>query len=262
MAVKSRSENDSSLFRLKDFWRGSRTSLPMMLGLIPSGMVLGAFCVNKGFPVWGVPMLTGLNFAGGSEFASVALWTMPPNILLIAAVTLLINSRHILMGAVFSLFMKGVPARRVLPVIFFMCDESWAMALSEASRQGGKKDLPALYSYYIGVCAVLYTGWVLSSMAGAFFAPFLGSDIRTWGLDMAFPTTFFVLLRGMWKGCRKAIPWAVSLFAAILAYLWLPKGWSVPAGTAAGLLVVAFMPAGTAKDTPEGSADAGGGDDR
>lgn len=57
-------------------------------------------------------------------------------------------------------------------------------------------------------------------------------------------------------------PWAVSLFAAILAYLWLPKGWSVPAGTAAGLLVVAFMPDGTAKDTPEGSADAGGGDDR
>lgn len=54
----------------------------MMLGFIPSGMVLGAFCVNKGFPVWGVPMLTGLNFAGGSEFASVALWTMPPNILL------------------------------------------------------------------------------------------------------------------------------------------------------------------------------------
>lgn len=93
MAVKSRSENDSSLFRLKDFWRGSRTSLPIMLGFIPSGMVLGAFCVNKGFPVWGVPMLTGLNFAGGSEFASVALWTMPPNILLIAAVTLLINSR-------------------------------------------------------------------------------------------------------------------------------------------------------------------------
>lgn len=175
MAVKSRSENDSSLFRLKDFWRGSRTSLPMMLGLIPSGMVLGAFCVNKGFPVWGVPMLTGLNFAGGSEFASVALWTMPPNILLIAAVTLLINSRHILMGAVFSLFMKGVPARRVLPVIFFMCDESWAMALSEASRQGGKKDLPALYSYYIGVCAVLYTGWVLSSMAGAFLPPSLAA---------------------------------------------------------------------------------------
>lgn len=173
--MKSRSENDSSLFRLKDFWRGSRTSLPMMLGFIPSGMVLGAFCVNKGFPVWGVPMLTGLNFAGGSEFASVALWTMPPNILLIAAVTLLINSRHILMGAVFSLFMKGVPARRVLPVIFFMCDESWAMALSEASRQGGKKDLPALYSYYIGVCAVLYTGWVLSSMAGAFLPPSLAA---------------------------------------------------------------------------------------
>lgn len=162
----------------------------MMLGLIPSGMVLGAFCVNKGFPVWGVPMLTGLNFAGGSEFASVALWTMPPNILLIAAVTLLINSRHILMGAVFSLFMKGVPARRVLPVIFFMCDESWAMALSEASRQGGKKDLPALYSYYIGVCAVLYAGWVLSSMAGAFFAPFLGSDIRTWGSIWRSPPHF------------------------------------------------------------------------
>lgn len=240
--MKSRSSRKAFVFSWQDFRRGLRSSLPMLLGFIPSGMVLGAFCINKGFPVWGVPMLTGLNFAGGSEFAAVALWTMPPNLLLIAAVTLLINSRHILMGAVFSLFMKGVPARRVLPAVFFMCDESWAMALAEAARQGTEKDPATVYSYYAGVCAALYSGWLASSVAGAFFAPFLGGDIRTWGLDMAFPTTFFVLLRGMWKGCRRAIPWLVSLCAAVLAYLWLPKGWSVPVGTAAGLLVVAFMP--------------------
>ncbi|SUA24157.1 AzlC-like protein [Neisseria gonorrhoeae] len=43
-------------------------------------------------------LMTGMNFAGGSEFATVNLWAEPLPILLIATITFMINSRHILMG--------------------------------------------------------------------------------------------------------------------------------------------------------------------
>lgn len=49
-------------------------------------------------------LMTGLSLAGGSEFAAVGLWYSPLPILLIIGTTLLVNSRHILMGIAFIPF--------------------------------------------------------------------------------------------------------------------------------------------------------------
>ena len=54
-----------------------------------------------------------------------------------------------------------------------------------------------------------------------------------------------VLLRGMWRGSRAALPWLASLIAAGSVYLLLPaSGWYVLAGTAAGLLTAFFAGSG------------------
>ena len=52
-----------------EFQRGMKDSIPMLLGIIPFALVLGATAVQKNFSLLEVPLLTGLNFAGGSEFA-------------------------------------------------------------------------------------------------------------------------------------------------------------------------------------------------
>ena len=70
---------------------------------------------------------------------------------------------------------------------------------------------------------------------GALLGPVLG-DITRYGFDMAFPAVFLVLLRGMWKSVRAAMPWAVSLAVAIAVYLLVPGAWYVPAGAVAGVL--------------------------
>src|SRR5690606_15208477 len=86
----------------REFRRGLVAALPVMAGFIPFALVLGAQASQKGFSSLEVPLLTGLNFGGGSEFAAVALWTSPPHMLLLVAITLLVNSRHLLMGAVLA----------------------------------------------------------------------------------------------------------------------------------------------------------------
>ncbi|AKC70509.1 hypothetical protein MB84_14965 [Pandoraea oxalativorans] len=52
---------------------------------------------------------------------------------------------------------------------------------------------------------------------------------------------FLVLLRGMWRGMRKSLPWLVSLVAAVLTYLYVPGAWYVAAGALAGLLAAVLM---------------------
>ena len=216
----------------KEAWRGLRASIPVMLGFIPFALVLGAQAAHKGFALLEVPMMTGLNFGGGSEFAALRLWTSPPHVALIVAMSALVNSRHILMGAAFAPYLQHLSKRKAIPALFFMCDESWAMALADAKQRSADR---ISLAYYLGVSVGLYLTWVIFTALGAFIGPALG-DVERFGFDMAFTAVFLVLLRSMWKGAGASLPWIVSLIVAALTYLWLPGAWYVAAGACAGLL--------------------------
>lgn len=222
--------------RRHEAWRGLKAALPVMVGFMPFALVLGAQAAQKGLSVLEVPLMTGLNFGGGSEFAAVALWTSPPHVLLIIAITFLVNSRHLLMGAVIAPLLQHLPRRKALPALFFMCDESWAMGVADAhARRGGTA--PALsLPYYLGVSAGLYLTWIAFTAIGAAVGPAIG-DVEAYGFHLAFPAVFLVLLRGMWKGLRAARPWLISLITAAATYLLLPGGaWYVAAGALSGLV--------------------------
>lgn len=219
-----------------EFKRGVKISIPMLLGIIPFALVLGAQATQKGFSFIEVPLFTGLNFAGGSEFAILELWTNPPNILMLMFITFLVNSRHLLMGASLVPYLRHLPNKQVFPALFFMCDESWAVALADAQKRQARTGINHAFnlSFYSGLCFALYLMWVGFTALGGTIGPILG-DASRFGFDMAFPAVFLVLLRGMWKGLHAARPWLVSLVTAALAYLYLPQGWHVPIGAIAGI---------------------------
>ena len=102
-----------------EFRRGVKESLPMLIGLLPLALILGVQGAQKGMSVLEMPLMTGLNFAGGSEFAAVGLWGNPLPSLLIIAVTLMINTRHILMGAALTPYMRQMPLKKSPAGAFF-----------------------------------------------------------------------------------------------------------------------------------------------
>lgn len=212
-----------------EFWRGMRESVPIQIGILPFALILGAQAAKKGMSVLEVPLMTGMNFAGGSEFAAVGLWANPIPIFAIVAVTFMINTRHILMGAALAPYIKHLPLRQVLPILFFMADECWAMGIADS-----KKHQRFSVAYYFGVAILFYLVWVMFTGLGTLIAPYLG-DIEHYGFAMAFPAVFLVLLRGMWKGFRAARPWLVSLLVAVVVYLSVDGAWYVMAGALSGL---------------------------
>lgn len=231
---------DASSRESKDVRRGLMDALPVMIGFIPFALVLGAQASQKGLSIVEVPLMTGLNFAGGSEFAAIGLWTSPPHLALILAITFLVNSRHLLMGATLAPLLRHLPKRKAFATLFFMCDESWAMGLSHARKRAEAGHMiPFSLPYYLSLSAGLYLTWVVFTALGAWLGPMIG-DIESLGFDMAFPAVFLVLLRGMWKGFRQARPWLVSLVVAALTYLLVPGGWYVAAGALSGI-VAAYL---------------------
>ncbi|PSJ60293.1 branched-chain amino acid ABC transporter permease [Mesorhizobium soli] len=215
---------------LSEGFRGLRDALPVMLGFVPFALVLGSQAAQKGLSPIEVPLMTGLNFAGGSEFAAVELWTSPPHVLLIVGITLLVNSRHFLMGAALAPLMRHLPKRKAFSALFFMCDESWAIGLADGRKTGSRLSL----GYYMGAAISLYLTWVVFTGVGALAGPVLG-DVRRFGFDMAFPAVFLVMLAGMWKGVSAARPWLVSLVVGAATYLLVPGAWYVPVGALSGV---------------------------
>ena len=101
----------------------------MLLGIIPFALVLGSQATQKGFSFIEVHLFTGLNFAGGSEFAILELWTNPP------IITFLVNSRHLLMGASLVPYLRNLPNKQVFPALF-LC----VMKVGRLPWQMHKKD--------------------------------------------------------------------------------------------------------------------------
>ena len=211
-----------------EFVRGIRESGPLLIGLLPFALILGMQGGQKGMSWLEMLLMTGMNFAGGSEFAAVNAWVHPLPIALIAGMTLAPYLRHL-------------PMKKILPALFFMCDESWAMGMAEA-RKRRALGLSAAFNlpYYAGVCFILYTTWISFAACGAALGPKLG-DVAAWGFGMAFPAVFLVLIRGMWRGVRPALPWLVSLIVAAVVYRVFGGAWYVPAGAVAGLATAWLM---------------------
>lgn len=225
----------------EEAWRGTLATLPILIGILPFGLLLGAQAAQKGFSVFNLTLMTGLNFAGGSEFAAIALWTSPPHLLTIMMVTLLVNSRHLLMGAALAPALAHLPPRKALFALFVMCDESWAMGIADVARRKAAGLFPAFSTgFYAGVAGSLWITWVITTGLGVIVGPILG-DITIWGFDMAFPAVFLVLLKGMWKGYRSGLPWLVSLICAGATYHYFPGAVYVPVGAASGIIAILLL---------------------
>lgn len=215
--------------------RGLAEAMPVLIAVLAYGTVLGAQASQRGLSSWQVSLMTGSNYAGGSEFAAIALWASPPPIMLIAVMTLLINSRHLVMGAALTPYLSHLPRWKALLFLFLMSDESWALSYADTQRRAGEgRRVPFSLPYYLACGIAIYLGWLGSTTFGAVVGPLMG-DVEAYGFDMAFPAVFLVILAGMWRGVKPALPWLISLALAGIVFRLAPGAWHVIAGTLAGV---------------------------
>lgn len=221
-----------------EFFRGFQAALPLMIGFVPISLILGATGAQTGLSPLAIGMMCGINFAGGSEFAALALWSAVPPVLAIILTTWLINSRHIMLSAALTPYVTKLSLRQALLVFFLMCDETWALSMQDITkrRKAGMKDAEAFsLAFYLGVGFTFWTNWWGCAAIGAALGSGFG-DLSEWGIGMAFPVIFISILASMWPGAKKCLPWLVSAVAAGLSSLVWSSGVSVAVGSLAGLL--------------------------
>lgn len=166
---------------------GVRDTLPVMLGIIPFGLAYGIFGQSSGLTAAEAIMMSLTVFAGAAQFISLPMFAAGSGWLMISFTTLLINLRHLLMGASLVPYMERLPLAWKAVLCFGMADESYAITISRAQSAGYHRD------YHLASNATCYLTWALSTVCGVALGSRI-SDPLAWGLDFAMPATFLALL--------------------------------------------------------------------
>lgn len=218
---------DNSLVRIEfrlwqgEFWQGVKGVAPLMLGVFPFGITCGVMAVAVGLTPLETVLMSLIVFAGSAQFIGIMmLGDGNVSTGLIGMTTLLINLRHLLMGASLAPYMLKLPTKVQALLAFGMADETYAVTIDRTQRQGYQ---PA---YQFGANSTGYVTWVVSTAVGAVLGSYI-SDPLTWGLDFAMPATFLAMLMPRLAERTGILVFLVSAVAALLACLYLPGKWYI-----------------------------------
>jgi 4-azaleucine resistance transporter AzlC len=216
------------------FRSGALDIAPVLFAATPIGFLWGSLAVGKGLSPVEAALMSLTVFAGAAQFVAIEVWQSPVSWVVAGATALIVNLRHVLMGASLSRHLGGIERRWHSLVAFLLVDESWAFAERRALEK------PLTLAYYLGLGLPMALCWTLSSAGGAILGRFIG-DPTTFGLDFAFSALFIGILGGFWKGAPTAAVLATSAAAAAAAKLYVPGAWYIVIGGIAGVLAAAAL---------------------
>jgi predicted branched-subunit amino acid permease len=178
---------------------GARAVAPMLIGVIPFGLVAGATPVATGLG-GGVSIgLSTIVFAGASQLAAADALADGASaaVAVIAACT--IKPRLMLYSASLAPHLAEVPLRRRLLMGYLLTDQAYAVSITRWSAEAdaaaaGGPPAPGLdrkVPYYFGAALMLWGNWQICTIIGVFIGSALPDSLP---LDFAVPLVFLVLL--------------------------------------------------------------------
>lgn len=168
---------------------GARDMTPMVLGILPFGLALGATIGASSVGIAAGLASAPIVLAGAAQLATLQMLEAGSNPVVIVVSALLINLRILLYGASLAPWFSEVrPARRVL-LSTAVIDQTLFVCLPRFRR--GDLDQRGRVAYYVGAGGWLIAVWLASQTA----AVALGTELpASWRLDMAAPLALVGLL--------------------------------------------------------------------
>ncbi len=208
-----------------EFLTGIRDLLPILVGVIPFGMIYGAAAISAGVPQTIAQAMSAIVFAGSSQFiAAQLIGTGTPGFIIVFTIVI-VNLRHALYSASVAPYTKPLRAPWKWLLAYLLTDEAYVTAILHyrSNAPTGNK-----HWYHLGAGLALWLCWQASTAIGIFVGAQIPSSLP---LDFALPVSFIALVvpalkdrasggaalaAGIVGVIALGLPYKLGLFAAAL----------------------------------------------
>ncbi len=206
-------------------------TIPVLCGYLFIGIAFGVMLRDAGYaPPWA--FFSSLTvYAGSGQYLLVSLLKSNAPLITVAAMTLLLNCRHIFYGLSFLETFSKMGMKKWY-MIFSLTDETYSLLCS--LRTPSDVD-PNAMRFVIAVLDQSY--WILGSVIGAIIGGMLPFDST--GIDFAMTALFTVIFVEQWLSTNNHIPALLGLCSAgISLFILGPDNFILPAMLAICVMLV------------------------
>lgn len=201
----------------REFIAGIKAELPLLIGVIPFGMIYGVLALAAGMPAGAAQAMSTIVFAGSSQFISTQLYGIAAPGLIIFITAVVVNLRHALYSASIAPYLKCLSTRWKWGLAYLLTDEAYAVTITHYQQTDDALDCDQpdrRHWFFLGAGLALWSTWQLSTAVGIF----LGAQVpASWSLDFTLALTFIAIIV---PALKDRPSWAAALVAGVSAVLF------------------------------------------
>lgn len=167
---------------------GAKTVLPILVGVIPFGFIIGLTAVQTGLGLAGAVMFSVVIYAGAAQLTALNLLGVGASLPVVVGTALVINVRFLLYSASLAPHLAEQSRRRRLLAAYLLTDQAYAVSLV---RFRERLDPRSRWRFYLGAGVAMWVTWQLSTVAGALGGGTVPASVP---LGFAVPLAFLALL--------------------------------------------------------------------
>src|SRR5512135_530708 len=172
-----------------EFTAGVKAELPILLGVLPFGLIYGVLASGAGLPASLAQAMSSIVFAGSAQFIAAQLIGAGAPALVLILTTLVVNLRHMLYSASVAPYIKHLRPRWKWLLAYLLTDEAYAVTILH--YQESESALAHKHWYFLGAGLALWSTWQLSTIVGVL----AGAQVpESWALDFTLALTFIALV--------------------------------------------------------------------
>lgn len=172
------------------FVRGVRDVLPVVIGVVPFGLIVGVSAVAAGLTTADTLASSLLVFAGASQLAMIDLLGQDAPWLVAVLTAAVINVRMVMYSASLAPWFASLPVGRRAGAAYFLTDQSFALAVTRYTTTETTTPRSRL-AYYLGTAIPLWANWQVMTVVGALAGAAVPEDVP---LAATIPLVFLALL--------------------------------------------------------------------
>jgi 4-azaleucine resistance transporter AzlC len=176
--------------RRREFLAGLKDTFPLIVGATPFAIIFGVVAVTGGLSPAATLGMSLFVFAGSASFISAGLYSQGVSIGIIIITTFVVNLRHALYGASLAPYVKNLSHRWLLPLGFWLTDETYAVVIRRYQRGD---ESPYKHWYFLASGIFMYINWQFWTLVGI-VAGQQFSSLANLGLDFALVVTFIAIV--------------------------------------------------------------------